>query len=141
MDRYGQIQNATLFYSKDDGKSYENMSMKLINGTLSNDTYMGLLPKTPIVDDRILFKLYFQDDLGYSNFVDSNNSNNSNRDPSQTRYVTDISQRLVRIHIPHSIGVFSPNVFMTGPGGYTVKNNMIVAESMSFPLNLMFLFR
>jgi hypothetical protein len=51
IDRIGQIQNATLMYSKDEG----NSKMRLIDGVPSNGTYTGTIPSIPFFNQTILY--------------------------------------------------------------------------------------
>lgn len=130
IDRYGQIQNATLMYSKDAGKSYENITMRLINGIPSNGTYSGTIPSTASVNQTILYQLYFLDDLGYSFYTDYS-YRKPGRESQPIELDTEFSGRIVKIQIPHTI-IKDPlrfKEFLIPEGNLVVENNTIIAVS------------
>ena len=63
FDKYGKIQNATLFYFVNQ-TSKHNIKMKLIDGDYSNGKYLGIIPKQT-EGSYVYSFVYFEDDLGY----------------------------------------------------------------------------
>jgi hypothetical protein len=124
IDRYGQIQNATLLYSIDNGTTYKNITMKLINGSPSNGTYLGVVPSIAKVNHTVLYQLLFRDNLGYMYYSDNHYSDMARAaDSSYDSYtLTEYSNRAVAIYFEKD------NV----PGKYLITDHMILAQSTPF---------
>lgn len=74
FDKYGEIQNATLFYKVEPDPSlvkkpfttYSNKtSMNLINGIKSNGTWLGILP-LELENSIVRYNVYLKDEMGYT---------------------------------------------------------------------------
>jgi hypothetical protein len=84
IDKYGEIQNATLFYHvepdpslvKEPFMTYSNKtSMNLVNGIKSNGTWLGILP-LELENSIVRYNVYLKDDMGYT-YNSSDNDRNS----------------------------------------------------------------
>lgn len=67
VDKYGQIENSTLSFSFDEINYSNQIPMKLVNGTPSNGTYLGIIkPSSKNSENSTLhYKIYIGDNLGY----------------------------------------------------------------------------
>jgi hypothetical protein len=74
IDKYGEIQNATLFYKvepdpslvKEPFMTYSNKtSMNLVNGNKSNGTWLGILP-LELENSIVHYNVYLKDNMGYT---------------------------------------------------------------------------
>jgi hypothetical protein len=65
FDKFGKILDATLFYSVDNGTSWNYTDMNLVWGDFSNGTFLGIIPPqkefTPIQ-----YKIFLKDNLNYT---------------------------------------------------------------------------
>jgi hypothetical protein len=84
IDKYGEIQNATLFYKvepdpslvKEPFMTYSNKkSMNLVNGNKSNGTWLGILP-LELENSIVRYNVYLKDNMGYT-YNSSDNDRNS----------------------------------------------------------------
>ncbi len=67
IDKFGEIINATLSYSIDEARTWYNIDMKLVHGTLSNGTFLGIIPGYQ-ESTLVKYKVYVEDQLGYFAF-------------------------------------------------------------------------
>jgi hypothetical protein len=65
IDKYGRIENASLYYSINDGIIWNRTDMDLINGNPSNGTFSAIIPRQK-ENTTVSYKLYLEDNLGYS---------------------------------------------------------------------------
>ncbi len=65
LDSYGKIQHVELLFSNDNGITWKNNTMKMINGISSNGTFYGKIPPQK-ENSTIIFTFLITDDLGYS---------------------------------------------------------------------------
>jgi hypothetical protein len=70
LDLYGKRTNATLFYNTSNN-SWDNQTLRLINGVQTNGTYLGIIPKQK-AGSEVKFKVNIEDDLGYSGMREGN---------------------------------------------------------------------
>lgn len=67
IDNFGEIEDATLSYSTDNGKSWRALQMTLITGTRSNGTFLAIIPSQQL-NIFVEYRINFTDNLGYSGF-------------------------------------------------------------------------
>ena len=96
-DKYSDIKNATLTYADDRENNSRSVKMKLINGTYSNGTFRGTVPKysNGYYGTNISYTLSFSDGLNYrskysDSFVVDKNTSPPKVDYYGNRYTTFI---------------------------------------------------
>jgi len=64
-DIFGSTMTSSLQYSTDDGRSWDEGSVRLIHGIPTNGTYLGTIPVVQSSGETI-YQFDFEDDLGYT---------------------------------------------------------------------------